>query len=219
MKNKKCVIAIIILSILFIGAIGLVCYQNINYQDLNKKYNKLETNYSKLETKYNNKANKKSETVDDHYKKFLKNMKNNREKVFNQYSNQYVAVKSTVNDKINTYFEIKQNGDLIMKVNSDDTQIEKKVKKYNNLKIDTNVLFMEVYNIANGGYKGIAYLKEDGKVYTASYEYDMLNNEQIISKEENYKYIVNIEPAVFGDSHGGGGNGPIYIDIEGNIFE
>lgn len=217
-KNKKKTIIIVILTILLLVAIAGICYQTIKYQDLNEKYTNIakENNENKQKLEQST-TQKPDDNVTSQYEKFLENAKKSRETKFNEYSSQTLEMASRVLNDANYRFEIKSNGDLIMNVYGEYGASVKNAEKYKNYKIDTNVLLMEMSDSGNGGYKHLWYLKEDGNVYVISPDNSIVNKKEIEIKKENYQHIVSIEPASFGDSVGGGGWAPIFIDIEGNI--
>ena len=96
------------------------------------------------------------------------------------------------------------------------------LKKYDTT-IDSNVLFYELVNFGNGGYKTLLYVKEDGRLYNASVEYDVYseNKKAVGSLYGDYKDIVLIRQVGRLDKSDGvttGFKDLELVDINGNTY-
>ena len=90
--------------------------------------------------------------------------------------------------------------------------------KYGEYKIADNVLSFNVVPTGQGGGNMLFFINEDGTVGSADTEYGIGTNNQItVRKDLGYKNIVSVISGVFGNEFTGV-RGPIFIDINGNIF-
>ena len=87
-------------------------------------------------------------------------------------------------------------------------------------KISDHVLSYRVAFSGQGGSQNLYFIKEDGKVGSASYEINLANgsDEVTIVEDLGYKNIVNIIGGVFGQENTSGSHDPRFIDIEGHVF-
>lgn len=88
--------------------------------------------------------------------------------------------------------------------------------KYGTYKLADNVLSFYVINDGQNFGNMLYFINEDGTVGKADTEYRMNNNISVI-KDIGYKNIVSIISGTFGDDYTGT-HGPIFIDINGNLF-
>lgn len=106
------------------------------------------------------------------------------------------------------------NGELHVKF-FDQTLID----KFGNPKIADDVLSFYIYASGNGGFNTIYMIKKDGSVSSTSIETIVNGQDNFFSKDNvgGYKNIVSVIGGLFGDGQGEA-KGPIFIDINGNIY-
>lgn len=92
-------------------------------------------------------------------------------------------------------------------------------KKYDT-ELDTGVLFFQSLPVGNGGFSSIYYVKEYGKVYSASVEYNPYEGKMPVASSvrrgSNCEKIVKIMPTSIDDGVVGA-SGVSFVDINGNI--
>lgn len=154
---------------------------------------------------------KQPENIDNSYQVFVENFKNELSKYdSNNQSYQYIK-NDIVKDGYEIYLE--ENGSLFVKYFNEELN-----EKYSNYKISDNVLSFYAINVGQGGGNMLYFINEDGTVGSADTEYGIgTSNEIVIKKDIGYKNIVSIINSTFSDGFYGV-HGPIFIDINGNIF-
>lgn len=149
--------------------------------------------------------------VNNVYDIFSKNIVLNRQTVFNDYS--YYKTIYEKNSNINGYtVELSKSGELKVIYHLDDSSSDIRV-------IANNILSYYVIYYGNGGFRSLYFIYEDGTVGKASIESDFVNGNSIeVETIENLNNIVTIQQGVFSDEMGTGGYGPIFVDIDGNLY-
>lgn len=193
---KKNVLFIIII-ILLLGVLGFGGYK---YMELEKD-NDILINENKTITEELNKQKEESEkaSATNDYSSFVKKMKESRESLNNAIGLGEMTSNPFINEKIEKYgIGLTKTGELSVE----------------NKKIASNVLFYRAIFVGNGGFRGLFYVTEDGKVYIANVEESLYNKETIKIKEiKGVKEIVNIIPSGAED-----GQDALFVDINGNIL-
>ena len=207
-KNTGLIITIVVLVVLLLGLFGYVCYDKFY---LDKK-----DDASKVDNKTNENVN-----TTDNFKVFAKKLKANRVKQMQEDSKNNISTNADVYTSANSdigYYSILLTDDGTLSVSYDN----KNLKKYDTT-IDSNVLFYELVNFGNGGYKTLLYVKEDGRLYSASVEYDVYseNKKAVGSLYGDYKDIVLIRQVSRLDKTDGvttGFKDLELVDINGNTY-
>lgn len=170
---------------------GIGKYKNNNITIKNSSYN-----YEKKLIYSNN--------IKNDYNTFISNINTNTKNKFGNNGGIYLTGKSMY---LNTsYSLVLANNQILFSTNDN---------KYNNYVISENVLNISLVETGNGGYKTLYFIKNDGNLY--SFCIDCIAENNILIEKENVSYIVDvIEGAI--DYEFSGANGPIYIDLDGNII-
>lgn len=196
--EKKNTWLIIILSFLVVILGGYVFFDN--YKD-------------RLLINENDELNNEDTNIDgnikNNYSIFANNLKEN---VSNFGNKNYLFVSnSVIDDGYEVYMD--NNGDLFIKYFDDSLSV-----KFGNYKISSNVLSFNVVGVGNGGGNNLYFINENGTVGSADIEFGVMNDGKItVNKDLGYKNIVNIVSGTFDDGYTGV-HGPLFIDINGNIF-
>ncbi|HHU54561.1 MAG TPA: hypothetical protein GXZ63_01960 [Mollicutes bacterium] len=196
-ENARNSITIVILGVLIFGTASLYLVNEFT-KDKNQNLN------NDLNLTENEKTREIS--VDDFYKKFVKKHL--------EYREDYTQVISFISeDDYQPWIkraEIDERGDLIVSINNE-TLKEKYGREY---KLLSNVLKFDILEHANGGYKWLVAIMEDGSISVIS-QVDTMNHNTF--KVKNYPEFKNIVDVI----NVGLGEGPgimvvLAIDIEGN---
>lgn len=200
---KKNIIFVIIIIIL-LGIIGFGGYQYMELQKDNDKLTKdnktitEELNRQKEEIEKAKTEQEKTSTTND-YSLFAKKVIEERKGLESQITINEFTYNYFLKDQIKDGYHVKldKNGGLTA----------------SSKHIADNVLFFKVAYNANGGYRMLYYVTEDGKAYTSNIELALATGEKLKSYEiKNIKQIVNILPYGTDD-----GYGVLFVDINGNI--
>lgn len=203
MENKKnskgLIVLLIILVLCVLGLTGYILYNKNHKGDSDNLVN--ENQKTNEQTKENN-----------IYKNFSSNLKSEISKKYDSNNLNYQTISNEVVKDGYEVFLTKENT-LYVKYNNANL-----LAKYGEYKIAENVLNFYIISTGQGGGNTLYFINEDGTVGSADTEYNIENENQInIKKDIGYKNIVSIVNGTFGDGYSGV-NGPIFIDIEGNIF-
>lgn len=200
-KNTGLISIVVILSLLVLGLGGFVISDKV----LTGK---------PIENNDNNEVvnNKDKETATNNsYELFAKNLKSQFSKYDDNNRNYLYVNTDVVKDGYEVY--LTKNQTLFLKYFSKELN-----NKYGEYKIADNVLSFNVVAVGQGGGNMLYFINEDGTVGSADTENGIGTNNQITIKQNiGYKNIVNVISGTFGDGFSGV-NGPIFIDINGNIF-
>ncbi len=190
-KNKSTNEITVLLIVIIIALVGGLGYGYNKYTELINQYEE---------------ANSSSEDTGNDYDKFVKQMKEERTKLGGT--------------SITVTFETPENS-MVEGLDEYNVSLNKDgILMVNRKEIDKDVLLYRVAAYGNGGYKGLYYIKENGKVYFANIEEALINNKTAqINELKNLEKIVNIIPASHIDNSGGGAQQPVFIDIDGHIQE
>ena len=204
-KNTGLIFVIVVLVVLLLGLLGYVCYD--------KFYLDKRDDVSKVDNKTN----------DSTFEVFAKTLKANRVKHMQDDSKNNVYIdrdeySSSLEDEVGTFYVLlTADGTLSISF------LNNNLKKYDTT-IDSNVLFYEmVYNTADG-LRTLYYVKDDGKVYMATPEFDVHEQKNKISSKvvDGVKDIVLIRQLNKYDKVLNGGKYNRYafefVDINGNIY-
>ena len=207
-KNTGLIITIVVLVVLLLGLFGYVCYDKFyldKRDDVSKVNNKINENVNFTGT----------------FDVFAKTLKANRVKHMQEDSKNNISTNADVYNSANGdigYYSVLLTDDGKLSVSYDKDSL----KKYDTT-IDSNVLFYELVNFGNGGYKTLLYVKEDGRLYNASVEYDVYseNKKAVGSLYGDYKDIVLIRQVGRLDKSNGvttGFKDLELVDINGNTY-
>lgn len=207
-KNKGLIIVVVVLSLLVAGLGGFIIYDKVL---ANKSTGNIDNKVLTDKPIEKNNNQDKETTSDNKYELFAKNLKSQFSK-YDSNNHSYLHVKSdVVKDGYEVY--LNENQTLFIKYFNNELNA-----KYNEYKIADNVLSFYVVAAGQGGGNMLYFINEDGTVGSADTEYGIGNSNQItIKKDIGYKNIVSIISGTFGDEFSGV-SGPIFIDINGNIF-
>ena len=142
--------------------------------------------------------------------KLYSNFSNNLKLKMNEKYDDYKYNVSIINSKIiSQWYEVRldKNGTLYIKYE----------KENSNKKIAEQVLSFYLINSGQDEIKTLFFIKYDGTVSSAEIEVENSNSIKIENNIYNLKNIVSIVEGTFGNEFSGV-NGPIFIDIEGNIY-
>lgn len=202
-KSKECIFLIVILIIVIMGLIGYIVYDKNSYNQ-----NFSNDTIMKTDNEISDK-NIDTETTNNLYNKYLNNLKTNITKNYDNFNNNYEYVEN-LETGLEYSLKIEKNGDLNLSFYNEDLK-----QKYNNYKLSGDVLTMFLIQVGQSGFYNVYFLKNDGTIFSQCI--DCLALEDVALKKENYKNIVNIIQGGF-DMEYSGVDGPIFIDIEGNIY-
>lgn len=203
-KNTGLVILVIVLLVALLGTSGFIVYDKV----LSKKtVENIDVNNTNNDVINNN----EEKNNDNSYQIFADNLKDQISKYnSNNQSYQYIN-----NDIVKGGYVVYLNekGSLFVKY------FDKELNdKYGDYKIADNVLSFYAINVGQDVGNMLYFINEDGTVGSADTEYGIGTNNQItIKKDIGYRNIVSIVNGIFGDEYSGL-HGPIFIDINGNIF-
>ena len=221
MKNTNFTILVIILSLGVLGLGGFIVYDKFLKEETVEKIednnpidnieNNDSTNNAEDEIIINNDTTNNEIIKDNSYDLFAKNFKNYISK-YDSYNRSYQYVKNnTIPDGYEIYMN--ENGSLFVKYFNKELNT-----KYGDYKIADNVLSFYVIAYGQGGGNMLFFINEDGTVGSANTEYGIVNDNKItIKKDLGYKNIVCIVSKTVGNEYTGSYQ-PIFIDINGNIF-
>ena len=203
-KNTGLVILVIVLLVALLGTSGFIVYDKV----LSKKtVENIDVNNTNNDVINNN----EEKNNDNSYQIFADNLKDQISKYnSNNQSYQYIN-----NDIVKGGYVVYLNekGSLFVKY------FDKELNdNYGDYKIADNVLSFYAINVGQDVGNMLYFINEDGTVGSADTEYGIGTNNQItIKKDIGYRNIVSIVNGIFGDEYSGL-HGPIFIDINGNIF-
>ena len=203
MENKKnskgLIVLVIILIICVLGLTGYILYDKNNKSD-------------NISLGNENKTTAEQKKENNNYKSFSSNLKSEISKKYDSNNLNYQTISNEVVKDGYEVFLTKENT-LYVKYNNVEL-----LSKYGKYKIADNVLNFYIISTGQGGGNTLYFINEDGTVGSADTEYSIENENQIkIKNDIGYKNIVSIVNGTFGDGYSGV-NGPIFIDIDGNIF-
>lgn len=172
-----------------------------------------------------------AKTADELYKEYLANLKKNIDKTYQeipdvsddelakleQNSEAYTYGGMTLDcalDDIEGYKYCPNIIDGELNVSVYDVDNGNKVIK--SVTISKNVLQAFISEIGNAGTSSVFYLTEDGKMHSI-WCGDLTNDSKKTPETLKLKNIVGVIPSTFGILSGGAS--PIFIDIEGNLFD
>lgn len=180
-------------------------------QSNNTTSNEITETQSNEDTK--EKAVTKEMSSDEKYKIFAKNLKKAVSKYDSKEKNANVMGSS---GDFPFEIELLSNGNLSIEFYDKKTN-----KKYGTKTLAKNVLAVNVVEEGNGGYRTPYFICEDGTVGRANVDESILNKEKKIKVEYKINKLKNIVSIVSGG--GGfamsGACNPIFIDIDGKIYE
>lgn len=202
-KNNGLIIIIIVLSLLVLGLGGFIIYDKV----LTDKA--IENNTNNEAAKSHDKQT--SANTNNSYELFANNLKSQFSKYDDNNQNYLYVNSDIVKGGYEVYLNERQT--LFVKYLNEELNA-----KYGEYKIADNVLSFYVIAAGQGGGNMLYFINEDGTVGSVNTEYEIGNDNQIIIKKDlGYKNIVSIINGAF-DKKTSGANGPIFIDINGNIF-
>ena len=147
------------------------------------------------------------------YNNFSKNIVSERKSFFNEDSSYLTTVEG--NDIINiSSYDVKltKNGELSVIYHEDDFSSDIKF-------VSSNVLNYFIIEYGNGGFRGLYFIYEDGTVGFANIEQSYIEGSEIkIEKNSNLNNIVSIVQGFYSDGLSGY-RGPIYINIDRNMYK
>jgi len=195
--NKNIIITILIVIILGLG--GYLVYDKV------VKNNKVEeTNES-----VNVENNEQQEISENSYEIFANKLKTE----FSKYNDSNKNYKYIENDFVPSGYRVYLNSNGSLYVEYNDATLD---NKYGEYKIADNVLSFYVINTGQDVGNMVYFINEDGTVGSADTEFE-IDNIIKVNKDLGYKNIVSVVSGSY--SYGiTGSNGPIFIDINGNIF-
>lgn len=155
-----------------------------------------------------NKGQANNEVIANSYEQFSKGILKNRNSFFEHDSLYRTNID---NNGISYSVELSKDGNLTVIFNDDHS--------YDSRFIASEVLNYYVISYGNGGFNGLYFIYEDGSVGFSAIESDYLNNIELsVSKIEGLKNIVTIVSGSYSDELSGY-RGPVYIDIDGNMYK
>ena len=201
-------IVIVILIILLVSVSGYLVYDKFIVED-----NQLIDNNTKVENDNNTEVESDNNIEKNNdYILFANNLKSQFSKFdSNNHMSQFFN-SELISDGYEVYLDEERN----LYINYFNDKLN---KKYGEYLITSNVLYFNVVSTGQGGGNTLFFINEDGTVGSAEIEYGVHNDESKpdVTKDLGYKDIVAIVGGVFGDGYTGA-SGPIFIDINGNIY-
>lgn len=197
-ENARNSITIVILGVLIFGTASLYLVNEFT-KDKNQNLN------NDLNLTENEKTREIS--VDDFYKKFVKKHLEYRE----DYTQAISFISEDDYQPWISSAKIDERGDLIVYINNE-TLKEKYGREY---KLLSNVLKFDILDHANGGYKWLVAIMEDGSISVISQVDTMNHNTFKVKKYPEFKNIVDVIN-VRTNGEGPGIMVVLAIDIEGN---
>ncbi len=196
-------IVIVILLILVLGLAGYLGYDKF----LSEKAVENASDNTNSEIADTTKA----DNTENDYQIFAKNLKSQ----LSRYDENNLNRQFVNNDNVRYPYTIylNENGSLFVKYSNSELNA-----KYGDYKISDDVLSFYVIETGNGGMSMLYFINDDGTVGSANVHFIEGATDQItVKKDIGYKNIVSIVSGSFGDGYSGA-QGPIFIDINGNIF-
>lgn len=204
-KNSGLIVLFILLILCVIGLAGYIVYDKSSIGSGNIESKSTTTTTTIV------KGNEISEvSVEQRYANYLENLKNELQKEFTDKDSEISLSSDSMYIDNGYNFIINKNLNLYMSISD-----SKYKDKYNNYKIDSNVLSMFVIYTGNGGFKTLYYITSEGKVKSMCIDCIQSGEPQV--KEEKYNNIVNIIQGDY-DISTSVASSPIFVDINGNIF-
>lgn len=191
----------VIIATLIIGVLAtyIVCDKVLMKRDDSKQ-----TQSQEIEKEDKQEREKVEVSAEEKYQMFLKNLKEEVAKFDDHnYSEDFICNAMLEIPCYHVY--LYKNGELYV----------------DNLKICDHVLSYRVAFSGQGGFQNLYFIKEDGKVGSASFEKNLANGSDEVNLVEDlgYKNIVDIVGGVFGEDNAPGAfHDPRFIDIEGHVF-
>ena len=210
MEKKKGTGLVIFLVLVILAMGGFITYDKV----LKDKYfskdsdesKEVENNKEDNKTKDNN--NTKEKTADEMYEEYLENFKKSYGTKINEERTMIVFGKMALSEA-NYSYEITKDKELYIDIDYT-----------GKFKIDSNVINMFLIDVGQSGMAALYYIKNDGNLYKFIAD-DFEDKEvaewnSIKGKKVNLKNIVSVNQTIFGKESSA--RGPIFIDIEGNIY-
>lgn len=195
-------IVIAILLILVLGLAGYLGYDKF----LSEKTVKSASDNTNSEIAGTTEA----DNTENDYQIFAKNLKSQLSRYDENNLNRQFVNNDNVRYPYTVY--LNENGSLFVKYSNSELNA-----KYGDYKITDNALSFYVIEIGNGGMSLLYFINGDGTIGSADVEFASDSNQITVKKDLGYKNIVSIVSGSFGDGYSGA-QGPIFIDINGNIF-
>ncbi len=215
--KKNIVIGVLAIVIIIMG--GSLLYLNSNKDKIGcdskcpeaKKEEQIDTTNENQKEKTPKEANTaRVEGIKNDYQIFSKNLKSQLSKYDDNNLNRQFVNNDNVRYPYTVY--LNENGSLFVKYSNDELN-----NKYGDYKITDNALSFYVIETGNGGMSLLYFINVDGTIGSADVEFISDSNQITVKKDLGYKNIVSIVSGSFGDGYSGA-QGPIFIDINGNIF-
>lgn len=195
-KNTGLIFLIVILFLFVLGLGGYIVYSEVSEKNIENK-----TTSNTVDVK----------NTENNYQLFLQNLKKQISKYDSYNKNQQSVLSDIIKNGYEVY--INENGSLFVKYNDEILN-----SKFGEYKISDNVLSFYVISDGQSGGNSVYFINENGTVGKAETEYNVESSSQItVKKDIGYKNIISIVNGTFGDEYSGA-HGPIFIDINGNIF-
>lgn len=151
-----------------------------------------------------------ADNTENDYQIFAKNLKSHLSRYDENNLNRQFVNNDNVRYPYTVY--LNENGSLFVKYSNSELNA-----KYGDYKISDDVLSFYVIETGNGGMSLLYFINGDGTIGSADVEFVSDSNQITVKKDLGYKNIVSIVSGSFGDGYSGA-QGPIFIDINGNIF-
>ena len=151
-----------------------------------------------------------ADNTENDYQIFAKNLKSQLSRYDENNLNRQFVNNDNVRYPYTVY--LNENGSLFVKYSNSELNA-----KYGDYKISDDVLSFYVIETGNGGMSLLYFINGDGTIGSADVEFVSDSNQITVKKDLGYKNIVSIVSGSFGDGYSGA-QGPIFIDINGNIF-
>jgi len=216
-KGKNIVIGI--LSVLLIITVVYIGYDKIINKDNDINNKIVENNSTNNENMHNNETNindnEENSTTQESQNISFDTFKNNIKKGMAKCSwGVYSTETDTSHYGIYSYRVILTN-EMNLVLIFEDKELN---KKYGNYKITDGVLGFHLAISGPGGERKLYFINEDGTLGYASID-SLINNGKldIVKKMDGYKDIVSIIQGSYDNT--GRTNEPLFIDINGNVFE
>ena len=189
-------------------AIIIICLGAFIFLDKTNTDETQENNTTKIQAQLKEETNNNL-SADEQYKIYLNSLKTNIQKELEKDSEISLSTDSMY---IDGGFTFRINKDLDLYMSLSDSKYK---TKYDDYKIDNNVLTMSVIYTGNGGFKSLYYITLDGKVKNVCL--DCIQSDELTIKEEKHKNIIEIVQGNYNVSTSTASK-PLFIDINGNII-
>ena len=206
MEKEKTNSGLIVLVLIL--AIIIICLGAFIFLDKTNTDETQENNTTKIQAQLKEETNNNL-SADEQYKIYLNSLKTNIQKELEKDSEISLSTDSMY---IDGGFTFRINKDLDLYMSLSDSKYK---TKYDDYKIDNNVLTMSVIYTGNGGFKSLYYITLDGKVKNVCL--DCIQSDELTIKEEKHKNIIEIVQGNYNVSTSTASK-PLFIDINGNII-